>query len=205
MRLDTTSRSSDQQNTKHYTFPSLGRVVLTFFLVGPSLWPFAVLFVSLLRLDFAPSIPDPFAVIFGVPTAALFGAVSWWWATSYSNMWLGTWIPTLLAALLYWLAMASNSKREYLVFRTRRSWILTNVLVSALISGLVFFAVVGLAVFFNAEIQAFQGNLQGSTSPKSWTAFATWVAVVSVIGAALGVTVSFFSREVSCLSRADSS
>ena len=129
MRLNTTSRSSDQQNTKHYTFPSLERVVLTFFLVGPSLWPFAVVFVSLLRLDFTPSIPDPFAVIFGISTAALVGAVSWWWATSFSNMWLGTWIPTLFAALLYWFAMASNSKRAYLVFKTRRSWILTNVLV----------------------------------------------------------------------------
>jgi hypothetical protein len=177
---------------QRYLFPSLAKVVLTFVLLGPFLWPIGALVVAYLQFEVAPGIPNSLAVLLGVPLVSLFGAVMWWWASFKSNMWLATWVPTILAALIYWLVMSSLSKHTYLAYKRKRHWLAANALVCALVSAATFFSVVSVGVLLGAEVQALPAKLQSAAAPHSWAALACWAAVVGFVGAVLGVAIGAF-------------
>jgi hypothetical protein len=174
---------------QRYLFPSLAKVLLTFVLLGPFLWPIGVLLVGSLQLHLAPSVPNPPAALLGVPLISLLGAVMWWWASFKSNMWLGTWAPTVLAAITYWSVMSDISYRTPWVCKSKIRWLATNALVCALVSAATFSAVVSLGMLLGAEVEALPAKLQLAMAPQSWATLACWATVVGFVGAVLGAVI----------------
>lgn len=151
--------------------------------------------LPILQFEVAPGIPDLLTVFLGIPLASLFGAVMWWWASFTSNMWLVTLLPTILAAIIYWLVMSSLSERTHLAYNRKRHWLATNSLVCALVSAATFFVVVIVGLLLGAEVQALPAKLQRATDPQWWAALATWAAVVGFVGAVLGAAIGAFCAQ----------
>ena len=153
-----------------YTFFSPITVLLGFVVLGPFIW-----FIGFLIVDFdlLARGGDPLTLFLGALWFSLLGGVGWWGLALNVGFWLATWVPTVLAALLYWAVMTWICQRKEVAFRSKLHWVILNSVICAVISAAVFFLV--------AVVPTLPPNIKGVTS------FASWVAVVGVVGALLGL------------------
>jgi hypothetical protein len=177
-----------------YSFHSLPKVVLTFLLLGPSLWPLSTIVVGIFRQDIALGFPDPVALLLGIPLSAVWGAMLWWWASFQGNTWSFTWLPTVVAAFVYWIIMQTACDRVRLAYKTRARWLALNSLLCSLVSVLVFFLIVTSSSFFGADFGALPIKLKNQISPTSWAALTSFVVVVGITGAILGILLGALAR-----------
>ncbi len=103
-----------------------------------TIWVIGFLLVD---FDLVVKSRDPITLFLGTLWFSLIGAVGWWGLALNVGFWLITWVPTVLAALLYWLVMASICQRQQVAFHSRLQWAILNSVICAAISAAVFFVV----------------------------------------------------------------
>jgi len=165
-----------------YGFFSPITVVGAFVLLGPFLWFFAFLLVN---FGLATKGGEGTTLLVGAFLFSAIGAVSWWTlalSPGESGFWLITWIPTVLAAVIYWLLMSLICQWHRITFRSRLPWVLLNFIVCAATSAAVFI-LVGVLPMKTLEFHA--------AEPM---AISNWVAVVAITGGLLGLLFAILAK-----------
>jgi hypothetical protein len=165
--------------------PSLRLVLGTFLIGGPLLY---MPLISILVHDFmgATTSAQRLGSVIALPLLAPIGAIAWYGSLLYPRMWLYTWIPTVSAALLFWVVFKQLPMQQCMPNRqaTYRCGLVYATLGSAL--SLIFFALCQL-------LSAIFGH--GAPPVSDHAAFAevvrsaagrTVLLAVAILGALLG-------------------
>jgi hypothetical protein len=183
---------------QRFSLSSIPTVVLIFLLLGPLLWPLSLLVVGSVwygELSFVST--GLVALVFSVPSASFLGGILWWWAAFHGNLWLGTWIPTIISALVYSLVISTVCEKPNVTFKSRLQWIAFNGLVCAVISAIVFLVMVGVSWLVETDMDVmsrFSKLFRRQVLSHAWIAVALWVMVVALTGAILGMVVAVLAR-----------
>ena len=172
-----------------YTFPSLKYVVLIFLIIGPFLAPSVYLLMAVPKNGLS-NIPNPLLSLIVLVISNFMGVFLWWWGAFFDGHqgWQITILPTFLAAISHWIAMTAICRKAPILFQFKLIWFVSNILICAYISGIVFYT--NALVF---HIGGTEAPIVSELSKYGSTTLMFLTLTVSVIGAALGAILALIS------------
>lgn len=160
-------------------------------MLGPSLAPTVFVILSSFD-DHMHTIINPFQALIGMMIANGFFLFIWWWGALFDahHGWQITIMPTCIAAILYWAFMVRLTPK--ILFKSKFIWVMSNLLICACVSGLVFY-LISLTLNFQVDKMPITSAFAkyGTTTTEFYT------AIVFIIGAILGVIMALMSATTS--------
>ena len=179
----------------NFKTPSFITVLSVFLVLGPYLLPliFELSVIFDKNVSDIPSfinIIGGFALMFVANISVVF---LWWWSALFDTAhkgWQITILPTTTAAILYWSVMFVVCEKRKVVFKSRSVWFVSNVLICACISGIVFYIVSYIfGLGFSSIAVPSDFYKYGITVTGNNTKY------VSTLGGLLGLIVAFLSEQ----------